>query len=441
MRKKVKANRRLYQRTKSDKDLRERRKATYNETKRAYQTEMKKAKFISWKEYCNLAASTNPWSQVYKLAAGKAREQSKMTTVRKPDGTETTSLHETASVILDYLLTEDNGDDNPHHKNIRRAIEEPIHTDDDAEFTQEEIKSTIESFNYKKAPGLDGITGGIYHRMFNIFPRIITTIYNQCLKQGCFPKRWKIAKVIPVTKPAKENSIDPSKYRPISLLNIGGKILDKLLINRITNHLHRNELLTKRQFGFTPQRSTIDAAMEAKLFIAPILENRGIVIMTSLDVQGAFDSAWWPGILQGLRDFNCPRNLYNLSKEFFNNRTAVMTTNNYSIERTITKGRPQGSCSGPGFWNVLYNSLLTLELTSRSKAIAFADDLIIRTRGETVTEAENYTNLDLRKIEEWAQNNKMKFNENKSKVMLMSRRKRREKRILPFILTTKHFLK
>jgi len=99
-----------------------------------------------------------------------------------------------------------------------------------------------------------------------------------------------------------------------------------------------------------------------------------------------------------------------------------MTANNYSIERTITQGCPQGSCSGPGFWNVLYNSLLTLELTSRSKAIAFADDLIIQTRGETVTEAENYANLDLRKIEEWAQNNKMKFNENKSKVMLMSRR-------------------
>ena len=55
--------------------------------------------------------------------------------------------------------------------------------------------------------------------------------------------------------------------------------------------------------------------------------------MTSLDVQGAFDSAWWPGIPQGLRDFNCPRNLYKLSKEFFNNRTIVMTTKNYTIER------------------------------------------------------------------------------------------------------------
>jgi len=70
---------------------------------------------------------------------------------------------------------------------------------------------------------------------------------------------------------------------------------------------------------------------------------------------------------------------------------------------------------------------LNLELTSRSKAIAFADDLIILIRGETVAEAENYRNLELRNLQEWAQNNKMKFNENKSKVMLMSRRKEKKK--------------
>jgi len=91
---------------------------------------------------------------------------------------------------------------------------------------------------------------------------------------------------------------------------MGDKILDKLLINRINYHLHRNEnLLSNRQFVFTPQRSKIDAAIEEKLFLTPTLDNRGRVIMTSLHVQGAFDSAWWPGILQGLRDFTCPRNL------------------------------------------------------------------------------------------------------------------------------------
>ena len=74
---KVNANRRLYQRTKSDEVLRKMRKATYMETKGTYQAEIKKAKSTSRKEHCNVAASVNPWSQVYKLAAGKTREYSK----------------------------------------------------------------------------------------------------------------------------------------------------------------------------------------------------------------------------------------------------------------------------------------------------------------------------------------------------------------------------
>jgi hypothetical protein len=81
-----------------------------------------------------------------------------MTTIRKP---ETSTLHETVNVILDCLFTEDSEEDNLHHKNVRKAIEDPIHTNKDAHFSQEEIKNTIESFNHKKAPGLDEITDGI----------------------------------------------------------------------------------------------------------------------------------------------------------------------------------------------------------------------------------------------------------------------------------------
>jgi hypothetical protein len=112
----VNANRRLYQRTRSDEALRERWEATYMEAKRKYQAEIKKAKSTSWKEFCNVVASINPWSQVYKLPAGKTRTASIMTTTRKPDGTETSSLHETVNVILDYLFTEDSEEDNSRHK-------------------------------------------------------------------------------------------------------------------------------------------------------------------------------------------------------------------------------------------------------------------------------------------------------------------------------------
>jgi hypothetical protein len=191
MRKKINANRRLYQRTRSDEALRERRKATYMEAKSTYQAEIKKAKSTSWKEFCNVAASirVNPWSQVYKLGTGKTRRASIMTTIRKHDGTETSSLHETVNVILDYLFTEDSEEDNSHHKNIRKAIEEPIHINEDGDFTQEEVKkNTIESFSHKKAPGLDGITGGIYQLTFHMFPRIITTIYNHVSNEGASQK-------------------------------------------------------------------------------------------------------------------------------------------------------------------------------------------------------------------------------------------------------------
>ena len=63
-----------------------------------------------------------------------------MTTVRKPDGTQT-SLHETGNVILDYLFKEDSGEDNLQHHNIKNAIDEPVHTDNDKDFNQEEIKT------------------------------------------------------------------------------------------------------------------------------------------------------------------------------------------------------------------------------------------------------------------------------------------------------------
>ena len=63
---------------------------------------------------------------------------------------------------------------------------------------------------------------------------------------------------------------------------------------------------------------------------------------------------------------------------------------------------PQGSCCSPGLWNIQYNSLLNLKFAKHTSAIAFADDLILVTRGKTVIEAENFTNTELNKIATWA---------------------------------------
>jgi hypothetical protein len=90
---------------------------------------------------------------------------------------------------------------------------------------------------YKKAPDEDGITGEIYKCTFEILPTYITALYNGWLRRRVFPKKWKRAKLIPITKSGKENSNNISKFRPISLLNVGGKVLEKVLINRINYHV------------------------------------------------------------------------------------------------------------------------------------------------------------------------------------------------------------
>ena len=118
----------------------------------------------------------------------------------------------------------------------------------------------------KKVPGEVGFTGDIYNHTFKILPKFITAMYNGCLRDGVFPKRWKRAKLIPIIKPGKEDSYEVSKYRPISLLNVGCKVLEKVIINRINHHVYTNDYINKNQYGFPPQLSTTDAAMAVKDF-------------------------------------------------------------------------------------------------------------------------------------------------------------------------------
>jgi hypothetical protein len=144
-------------------------------------------------------------------------------------------------------------------------------------------------------------------------------------------------------------------------------------------------------------------------------------------VKGAFDAAWWPSIIHALKEFSCPKDLFNLAKSYFSERKVTLCSNSKKIEREMSKGCPQFSSSGPGFWNIQFNLLLNLDFGKRTKAIAFADDLLIVVKAGTAKEAENFANIEISKITKWAADNKIKLNEHKSKVMVITRRKIREK--------------
>ena len=79
-------------------------------------------------------------------------------------------------------------------------------------------------------------------------------LFNHCINQGIFPSSFKIAKVIPLFKGGCRE--DLNCYRPISLLPAIGKLFEKLLAYRLTNHLKMNKILCDHQFGFRENHST-----------------------------------------------------------------------------------------------------------------------------------------------------------------------------------------
>ena len=107
--------------------------------------------------------------------------------------------------------------------------------------------------------------------------------------------------------------MEVTKFRPICLKNVAGKVLKKLRVNRIKHFVQRKEHLNCNQYGFTPQKSAIDPTIEVTDYLEEVLGEWQIVTIVTIDVKGAFDSACWPNIMT-LQKHKCPKNLYKLKK-------------------------------------------------------------------------------------------------------------------------------
>jgi len=274
---------------------------------------------------------------VYRYAAGKLRG---LSTLKTNNDTYTDDIQSTINQMMDYFIPEDTeSSDGAHHRQARKMMMEPMQTKDDIPFMKQEVQAALEKFDPRKAPGEDALNSEILLQVFRRIPTSFTEIYNECLQRGHFPTCWKRSIIIPIMKPGKEGLNEVHKYRQISLINTGGKLLEKLLIGRIDYHLHSNNLLNSNQYGFIPQKSTVDIALAVKQYAQSHIRQRNYVIMVSLDVQGAFDAAWWPGILCNLRATNCPRNLYNLARSYFRERVALLRTNTQN-RKECNEGMP-----------------------------------------------------------------------------------------------------
>jgi len=113
---------------------------TYQKEK-IYLAALRKSKIVSWKQYCNATTTPNPWNAVYKLASGNLKQSSTLSTLRKPDGTDTKDSAETMRYIIETFTHEDKEEtDSASHKLIRAATKVPITTEDDILFIKKKYE-------------------------------------------------------------------------------------------------------------------------------------------------------------------------------------------------------------------------------------------------------------------------------------------------------------
>ena len=159
----------------------------------------------------------------------------------------------------------------------------------DLVISSEQILSIIRSLNPDKAHGWDDISVRMIKLCDKALVFPLKLIFENCLRKGVFPEKWKIANVVPVHKKNEKNLKE--NYRPISLLPIFGKILEKLMFDMLYRHLESNSLLNPNQSGFRPGDSTVYQLLSIVNSISQAFDCSPPLDVHSvyLDISKAFD--------------------------------------------------------------------------------------------------------------------------------------------------------
>ncbi|XP_065678459.1 uncharacterized protein LOC136093398 [Hydra vulgaris] len=193
------------------------------------------------------------------------------------------------------------------------------------ELSFEEFENAFKMLKSNKAVGPDAINGNIIISSFDVLKDILFKIFSISIKQGIFPHALKIAKVIPILKSGDIENI--SNYRPISLLSVFSKVLERILYNKIYSHLTLNNLLYSNQYGFQKNNSTEHAILQFTRNISDSFENSQFTLGVFIDLAKAFDTIDHEILFKKLEWYGITGKILIWLKSYLNNRKQFVYAN------------------------------------------------------------------------------------------------------------------
>ncbi|CAB0037524.1 unnamed protein product [Trichogramma brassicae] len=215
------------------------------------------------------------------------------------------------------------------------------------------------------APRPDGVPNSAIKIAIATHPDIFLQVYTACLRTGVFPARWKRQRLVLLPKPGKPHK-EPQSYRPLCMLDTAGKILERIICDRLEAITESPGGLSDHQYGFRRGRSTINAIENVIATAREAIAGKGwnratkkYCAVVTLDVKNAFNSARWINIKATLCRMCTPEYLLRIIGRYLSMRVLDNDTDNGPDSYRVTAGVPQRSVSGPILWNVMYDAVLS----------------------------------------------------------------------------------
>lgn len=273
----------------------------------------------------------------------------------------------------------------------------------------------MSKLDVNKAVGIDGISPYFLKQCRHILSNSLCIIFNKSLQTGVVPSAWKCANVTPVYKKGDRQLVE--NYRPISLLSVVSKVMERCLHNilypKVKNYIH------ELQHGFCKGRSCATQLLKVYHNIGSILDKGGQLDIIYLDFSKAFDCVPHDLLIRKLESFyGITGNVLYWLKNYLVDRKQRVTIDSVPSEwKPVTSGVPQGSILGPLLFLLYINDMPLV--TSCSTAL-FADDAKCLREITSASDCFMLQN-DLDNLYKWSLDWGMNFNIGKCKVLTISR--------------------
>lgn len=296
----------------------------------------------------------------------------------------------------------------------------PMDTLTDFHISRPQVLTALQTLDVTKAPGGDGLPTRLLRLAADEIADCVHHLFNLSLTTGRLPGDWRQATITPIYKNRGSRS-SASNYRPISLLSVLSKVLERLIFDSLYSYLE--PLLPASQFGFRPRHSTTLQLVRLVHDIAASLNDHKYVFTCFFDLAKAFDRVWHRGLLSKLDHFGVRGNALRWLTAYLTNRTQrVRLGQAFSSWRAVPAGVPQGSVLGPLLF-IAYTSDLPSTVTDPStNCDLYADDTSLSSSCTTAAATALALQMSVNNVGSWLADWRLAANLSKTTVMEFTRR-------------------